>query len=155
MGKQRGNRRNRYVVTQYVSEVRSLALSGVRDTVGPEAALRLLEHHLDGVAPHADDLRQLLERGGELLELRERVEPHADLEGAHGRPRRAGAAAARADVENAQRRGRRHLREREQRPRLVPHKGDQAGREHAATDATALAEQGARLLLEQPMVSKY
>ena len=136
-----------------MSEVRSLALSGVGDAVRPEAALRVLEHHLDRVAPHANDLRQLLERGGELLELRERGETHADLEGTHGRPRRAGAAAARVDVENAQRRGRRHLREREQRPRLVPHEGHQAGREHAAGDAADLAE-GARLLLEQFIYSK-
>ena len=64
-----------------MSEVRSLALSGVGDAVRLEAALRFLEHHLDRVALHADDLRQLLERGGELLELRERAEPHADLEG--------------------------------------------------------------------------
>ena len=41
------------------SQVRSLALRRVRDAVRPEAALRLLEHHLDRVAPHADDLRRV------------------------------------------------------------------------------------------------
>ena len=40
-------------------QVRSLALRRVRDAVRPEAALRLLEHHLDRVAPHADDLRRV------------------------------------------------------------------------------------------------
>ena len=71
--------------------------------------------------PHAH-LEGVRGRGRGRGRLRLRVRAH--LEGAHGRPRVAAAAAARADVEDAQRLGRRHLREREQSAWLVAHEGD-------------------------------